>query len=151
MIIPKERILHMHGVAEWMYEHAEEYGCEDKDKMYFLGLMHDIGYIYGKENHEQNGAELIGINTYYGDIIQAHGLTPQEYIDAKDILESEIPNEMILLWAADMMVDMSGKPVGFATRLKNIGNKYGYNSEPYRICSETISWLKSREKYKEDS
>ena len=59
MQISQERIAHMHGVAEWMYTHAEEYGCENKDEMYLLGLIHDIGYLYGsKEDHEQKGAEL---------------------------------------------------------------------------------------------
>ena len=29
----------MHGAAEWMYEHAKEYGCENRDEMYLLGLV----------------------------------------------------------------------------------------------------------------
>lgn len=70
MQISNERIAHMHGVAEWMYEHAVEYGCENKDEMYFLGLIHDIGYLYGsKEEHEQKSAELLGLDTYYGRLV----------------------------------------------------------------------------------
>lgn len=30
MQISKERIAHMHGVAEFMYQHAEEYGLKNK-------------------------------------------------------------------------------------------------------------------------
>ena len=26
--------------------------------MYLLGLIHDIGHLYGKEGHEQSGAEF---------------------------------------------------------------------------------------------
>ena len=144
MRIPKERIAHMHGVAEWMYEHAEEYGCENKDEMYLLGLIHDIGYIYGKEGHEQNGGELVGLDNFYGKFIQAHGLTPQEYMDCNACFSSEIPNEMILLWTADMMVDLSGEAVGFKARLEGIANRYGKDSEPYRVCKETIVWLENR-------
>ncbi len=144
MQITNERIAHMHGVAEWMYEHAEEYGCEKKDEMYLLGLIHDIGYLYGsKEEHEQRGAELLGIDTYYGKIIQAHGLTPQEYMDNYACLEFEIPNEMILLWTADMMVDLSGNAVGFKARLDEIEKKHGTESVPYRVCKETMFWLQS--------
>ena len=142
MLISKERIAHMHGVAEYMYEHSEEFGCENKDEMYLLGLIHDIGYLYGsKEEHEQKGAELIGIDSYYGKFIQSHGLTPQEYMDCNCCFASEIPNELVLLWTADMSVDMSGEDVGFQKRLEDIKNRYGLDSEPYRICKETISWL----------
>ena len=144
MRITKERMAHMHGVAEWMYEHAEEYGCENKDEMYLLGLVHDIGYLYGsKEEHEQKGAELLGLDTYYGRFVQAHGLTPQEYMDNYCCFESEIPNEMILLWTADMMVDLSGNAVGFKARLDDIGKRHGIDSEPYRICKETMLWLEN--------
>ena len=145
MLITNERMAHMHGVAEWMYEHAEEYGCENKDEMYLLGLIHDIGYIYGnKEEHEQKGAELLGLNTYYGKFVQAHGLTPQEYMDCNGCFDSEIPNEMILLWTADMMVDSKGNIVGFKTRLDDIEKRYGIDSESYRICKEIMLWLENR-------
>lgn len=145
MLITNERIAHMHGVAEWMYEHAEEYGCANKDEMYLLGLIHDIGYIYGnKEEHEQKGAELLGLNTYYGKFVQAHGLTPQEYMDCNGCFDSEIPNEMILLWTADMMVDSKGNVVGFKARLDDIEKRYGIDSESYRICKEIMLWLENR-------
>ena len=144
MLITNERIAHMHGVAEWMYEHAEEYGCKNKDEMYLLGLIHDIGYIYrNKEEHEQRGAELLGINTYYGKFVQAHGLTPQEYMTCNECFDSEIPNEMILLWTADMMVDSKGNVVGFKARLDDIKKRYGIDSKPYCICKEIILWLEN--------
>ncbi len=146
--ISDERIAHMHGVAEWMYEHAEEYGCENKEEMYLLGLVHDIGYLYGKNGHEQNGPELLGLDTYYGRFVFAHGLTPQEYMNCHGCLAPDIPNEMILLWTADMTVDMSGNPVGFKARLDNIGRRYGIDSEPYRTCQETMLWLENRKAVK---
>ena len=145
MQISDERIAHMHGVAEWMYEHAEEYNCENKDEMYLLGLIHDIGYLYGsKEDHEQSGAELLGLDTYYGKLVQAHGLTPQEYMDCHGGTYSCIPEELILLWTADMIVDLSGNAVGFKARLEDIENRHGIDSEPYRKCKETMLWLENR-------
>ena len=144
MQISKKRMAHMHGVAEWMYAHAEEYGCENKDEMYLLGLVHDIGYLYGsKEEHEQKGAELLGLDTYLGRFVQAHGLTPQEYTDCHGGIGCDIPKEMILLWTADMTVDLSGEAVGFKKRLDDIGKRHGTDSEPYRICKETMLWLEN--------
>lgn len=50
-IISREKILHMWGVAEYMYQNASKYELKP-DKMYVLGLLHDIGYIKGKQDHE---------------------------------------------------------------------------------------------------
>ncbi len=144
MRISEDRMAHMHGVAEYMYEHAEEYGGLNKEEMYLLGLLHDIGYLYGKEGHEQSGARLLGLDTHYGQLIHAHGLTPREYMYCHCCLPSEIPSELILLWTADMMVDLTGKVVGFKARLEDIAQRHGKNSEPYRICKETMTWLKNQ-------
>ena len=48
-------ILHSKGVAEVMYELANE----NKAEMYLLGLLHDIGKLGGFKNHEKNGAKLL--------------------------------------------------------------------------------------------
>lgn len=53
-VITEGRIHHMHGVAEFMYNHAQEHKLMP-DQMYFLGLIHDIGYINGKSGHEASG------------------------------------------------------------------------------------------------
>ncbi len=131
----------MHGVAEYMYRHAEEYGCKNREEMYLLGLVHDIGYLYGKEDHERSGAELIGSGTYYGRFVQAHGQTPREYMEQHSCSAAEIPNEMILLWTADMMVGPDGEAVGFMKRLKEIEDRFGRDSDIYRTCRETMEWL----------
>lgn len=145
MQISDNRILHMHGVAEWMYEHAEEYGLSNKDEMYLLGLVHDIGYLYGdKASHEQNGGELLGLDSYYGKFVAAHGLTPCQYMERYSCLSSEIPKEMILLWTADMTIDLTGQPVGFKKRLEDIKERHGEDSDAYRICKETMLWLENR-------
>lgn len=144
MQISNNKIAHMHGVAEYMYKHAEEFGCENKDEMYLLGLVHDIGYLYGAKNHEQNGANLLGVDTYYGKFIFAHGLTPQEYMQQNSCFPTEIPNELILLWTADMTVDFNGNEVGFIERLNDIGKRHGIDSEAYIKSKEKILWLQNR-------
>ena len=142
MVISNERMAHMHGVAEWMYAHAEEYGCKkNKEEMYILGLLHDIGYIYGKPNHEKLGAQLIGPKTDYADIIAYHGSTPQEYMNAHQCFDPDIPKEMILLWVADMMIDSKGEEVGFQARLMEIEAAYGNASVPYKTAKAIVDWL----------
>ena len=53
--------------------------------------------------------------------------------------------ELILLWWADMNIESRGKKagevVGFRGRLESLKEHYGIDSEPYRICKETIDWL----------
>lgn len=147
-IIPENRIKHMHGVAEYMYQNAEKYGL-NPDEMYFLGLNHDIGYINGKSGHEDYGAELIskiGLSDEFVALIRCHGMTPQEYKDVHGCFDYEIPKALILLWEADMHVDLSGEDVGYEVRLENIGNELGFDSNSYQICKETIDWLLNQNK-----
>jgi HD superfamily phosphodiesterase len=137
----------MIGVAEYMYTNASKYNLNG-EKMYVLGLLHDIGYISGSKNgHEEYGAELLkncfpGSESNLLEIIKIHDITPQEYMRINNCKKENIPKELLLLLEADMMVDLSGEAVGFNKRLEAIKNHYGEDSNPYRICHETIEWLK---------
>lgn len=53
-------IMHMERVANQVYLLLQQYGCDERTCLlgYIAGLIHDIGMIYGKENHAQNGSEL---------------------------------------------------------------------------------------------
>ena len=143
--ISHDRTAHMIGVAEYMYYNASRYNL-DPDKMYLIGLLHDIGYISGeKEGHEQYGANLImdAFSTnfgmpYIGDIIAHHADLPTEYI----LNYGDPPNELVLLWEADMSVDLTGECVGFEKRLADIKERHGVDSHPYEICKQTMAWLK---------
>lgn len=133
-IIPRERILHMHGVAEYMYKNAEKYNL-DKTQMYVVGLLHDIGYLFGKENHPVTGSQLLkDLGFIYSDDISLHG----------DIPESpDISKVLRLLLEADMTVGKDGTIVGFEARLDDIGIRLGFDSEAYRISKETIDFLEN--------
>jgi len=147
-IIDRERVLHMHGVAEYMYRNAGRFEGLDPEKMYLLGYLHDIGYISGDKNgHELYGALLLAkcFSTnfgmpFLGDLINHHGDTPSGWLKNHDI----VPDELRLLWEADMMVDLTGECVGYEKRLEGIARTSGTSSESYRICRETIDWLKSQ-------
>lgn len=143
MRIQCDRVLHMHGVAEYMYANAARYDL-DPANMYLLGYLHDIGYLFGKEEHELKGAELVGLDSFYGKLIAAHGLTPRQFAEYSETNEKKIPAEMILLWEADMMVDLTGEAVGYEKRLEGIAERHGKESRVYRRCYETIDWLKKK-------
>ena len=148
MIISKERIAHMHGVAELMYKYESQFDCKclTKEELYYLGLVHDIGYLNGKKDHEKNGAELFNRYSTLYHCIYWHGVTPQEYMKINNCSsKDDIPGELILLWWADMMIESggeyAGENVGFKDRLEGIKERYGEDSSPYKICIDTISWL----------
>ena len=42
--IDGNRLLHILGVAEYMYTKATDYNL-DPDEMYLIGILHDIGFI----------------------------------------------------------------------------------------------------------
>lgn len=141
--ITDERIKHMHGVAEYMFEHASEYNL-DKNEMYVLGLLHDIGYVNGAPFHESFGANMLnslGLPLHITEAINWHGSTPAEYKESYECSDSEIPKPLVLLWQADLHVDQSGEDVGFKARLDDIGNRHGFDSINYKKCHETIDWL----------
>lgn len=151
-LISKNRILHMHGVAEYMYKHAPEYGL-DPERMYILGLLHDVGYVHSKYNHEKNGANMLKRVGYIdADLIENHGNNPADYIH--DFIPSAriIPKELVLLWEADMLIDSKecpGQEITFEQRLESVAKKCGKDSVQYKNKKAKMDWLiKYKEKFK---
>ena len=141
-VLLPDKVNHMRGVAEYMFVNADKYGL-DPDKMYTLGLLHDIGYIHNKDGHAGYGAELLNsLGFIYGDIVSWHGTSPKAYMMLNET--QEIPKELILLWEADLSVSPKGEYIGFDARLKDIGHRYGYNSKQYNIAKETVEWLRKK-------
>ena len=150
--ISKNRILHMHGVAEYMHEHAPEYGL-DPEQMYLLGLVHDIGYIHSKYDHEKNGANILKRAGFVNaDLVENHGNNPQNYVNDYISSARKIPKELVLLWEADMLIDSKdcpGEVITFEERLASVARKCGVYSEQYRNKKAKMDWLrKYMNKYK---
>ena len=118
-------IHHSLGVAEYMRDHAKI----NPDGMYVLGLLHDIGKLYGFENHEKVGAEILsGVGFSYAKEVELHGKPQDDYSSyALDLLNS-----------ADLSVNPAGEYVGHRSRLYNIGMRYGFESEQY-MNAKTLS------------
>lgn len=151
MRINKDRMAHMHTVAELMWLFYPEVDCEylTREDIYKLGLNHDIGYMSGSKNHEANGAVLFGAggpaDGIFSRCIRWHGITPEQYIHLFTCTYDDIPEELILLWWADMMVEPSGENagaiVGFDERLESIKRRHGKNSDAYKNCRATMKWI----------
>ena len=137
--ISKDRILHMWGVAEYMYQNASKYGLKP-DKMYVLGLLHDIGYIKGKQDHEWYGCELMQrLGFKYSEEIKLHGNSIEDIFNSFHSMTSELR----LLLEADLSIGLNGEYLEYEARLRDIGNRYGFDSDAYCVCKETVAWLNS--------
>ncbi len=145
-LIPENRLRHMQGVAKYMYENASKYNL-DNQKMYTIGLLHDIGYIKGDaKDHEVYGANLLNdifeCDNKYVNAIRNHALTANEYTTKYNCKISDIPKEVLLLWEADLNVNAEGDCVGFDKRLEDIGNRHGFGSVAYINAKERVEFLK---------
>lgn len=146
--INKYKTAHMIGVAEYMRNNAKKYSL-NPDMMYVVGLLHDIGYLEGRKNHEEFGAELLKKTFSIGfhvsisnDIYQAiklHGTSPIKILD-KSKLQNDV---LLLLYEADQQIDAEGHFVGFDGRLNDIKRRYGEDSIAYQTSFDTIEFVKS--------
>lgn len=111
------KMAHMIGVAEYMRERAKDYGL-NPDIMYTIGLLHDIGYVNARADHERYGADMLnsmGLNEQITFAIRYHGENP--YDVQERFGKNSITREYVLLLEADMSVDARGYRVGFEKRL----------------------------------
>ena len=132
-----DRILHSINVAKKMVSIGEskQLSKEELDDLFLLGLVHDIGYQYDKNNHAIAGANILKNNGYkYYKEVYYHGMVNSEY----NSLYLDILNY------ADMNVDKYGNDVGFDKRLEDIKSRYGEESKVYINCANLINELKEK-------
>ncbi len=149
--INQYKMAHMIAVAEYMRDNAYKYSL-DKDVCYILGLMHDIGYLKGRENHEFNGYEMVSnfipqnLKGGFSEAIRDHGTDPYELIKRNSTYEHTLDikrdrPDLFLLYEADMSIDIKGYNVGFMGRLKDIESRYGKDSIAYKTASNTVKYV----------
>lgn len=155
--INKYKMAHNVGVAEYMAENAPKYNL-DPNEMYLIGLLHDIGYINGREGHEESGASLI-MDTFKVNknsdshiftnnkalfAIRWHGTDPNQLeIENRDInmyIRQDHP-ELFLLYEADMNVGIDGFRIGFRKRLEDFKKRYGEDSIAYKTARNTVKYV----------
>ena len=148
--INKYKMAHNIGVAECMRENAYKYNL-DPDIMYVVGLLHDIGYLQGREGHEHKGADILrrmGIKEQYIYAIENHGkdlskLSEMYYNETGKQLIEECP-EIIALCEADMSVNSKGYKVGFDKRLNELRYRYQDKEDFDNRAENTVSYLKEQ-------
>ena len=139
----EHKALHSRGVAEFMYNKAESMGL-DKDQMFLVGLVHDVGYIYGPTGHAKKGGQLLyDAGFRFAPIVSWHDSTPQKYNQIN--LVEEPPKALLLLWMADLQVSSTGEIIGYDARLKDIESRYGSESTQYINAKNTIYYLREWE------
>jgi len=135
MGIDENRIKHIFAVARLMSDNAEKFGL-DKEEMFTLGLLHDIGYEFGgsDEHHTLGGSILEKQNYKYFREVLHHGKPNCGYVSpALDLLNF-----------ADMSVNRLGEVVGFEKRLEDIKTRRGENSPHYQNSKAIIDDLKQK-------
>ena len=77
-------------------------------------------------------------NTYrYADAVTKHSY----------LTDGELPDELYLLYCADMMVDTKGIECTLEERVEDIKKRYGAQSIPYKDSLVKIETLKSDVRY----
>lgn len=146
--INRFKMAHMVGVAEYMRDRAKDYEI-NPNEAYVIGLLHDIGYLQGREDHERSGADLLeemGFRHETATAIRFHGDNPYKTrIDFQDD-EAFISREFILLLEADMSVDARGFRVGFDKRLEDIEERYGKDNIAYATAKDNVAFVKEYQK-----
>ena len=134
-MIDNDRLKHIFEVAKLMKDKAEIVGL-DKEEMFTLGMLHDIGYEFGENNdHNFVGFEILDKQNYkYAKEVLYHGKANSEYQSlALDLLNF-----------ADMHIDKSGKYVSYEQRLEDIKTRRGESSLAYINSQKIIKELQNK-------
>ena len=134
-MIDNDRLKHIFEVAKLMKEKAEIVGL-DKEEMFALGMLHDIGYEFGENNdHNFVGFQILDKQNYkYANEVLYHVKPDCEYQSlALDLLNF-----------ADMHIDKSGEYVSYEKRLEDIKTRRGESSLAYINSKKVIDELKNK-------
>jgi len=133
----ENRLKHSLAVANKM---VELNNGTDKENVFLIGYLHDIGYDFLENRndtsiHNKIGGEILKKSRFkYWKEVYYHGDLNPEY-------KSDYLN---LLNTADMMIDSKGNDVGFNKRLEDIMCRYGDSSEVYIKAKQLIESLKKQ-------
>lgn len=127
-MITENKIKHSLEVARLCAELASE-ECKDESYIqacFVMGLLHDIGYEDGLvKGHSKRSANYIdSLELFLCDIKDAIATHGQEILLANSF--SEILNK------ADLQVNSKGERVCVFSRLADIKERYGVDSEEYK-------------------
>lgn len=148
--ISEDRLHHIYGVAKRCYEIAQDEGYDEKfcRRMFMTGWNHDVGYEFAVEqvDHATIGCELL---TEMGVSSDKNGSKVKHAIRKHGRHTNIKSAEWVILNKANMTVDSKGNVVTVEERLKDIGQRYGEDSQVYltaKSISVAVGLLKEQEK-----
>lgn len=136
--ISDERLFHMRGVGRRCQELAKElFDWSDMKcrQMFLMGFLHDVGYEFSVDqlDHAHVAGKMLDCVGYdYWEPIFFHGDTTLE----------SMSSELLILNIADMQISKDGQRISVSERLKDIGVRYGEDSEQYTKACVLISVLR---------
>ena len=77
-ILDSNRLLHSEQVAKFMFSNT--HFPNKKEELYTLGLLHDIGYLFGSSDHNIIGGNFLREQQYkYWKEVYYHGIPHPSY------------------------------------------------------------------------
>ena len=133
----ENRLKHSLAVANKMVELNKGVNKED---LFLIGYLHDIGYDFLKDNKNTSMHNKIG-----GEILRKSGFKYWKEVYCHGDIDDEYKSKYLdLLNTADMMIDSMGNDVGFEKRLEDILVRYGENSKVYINAKKLVENLKNK-------
>lgn len=151
--INQYKMAHMIGVAEYMRYHADTFNpmldkgdqkqiTEFRDKMYLIGLVHDIGYLKGRVGHEEYGAELIK-STFGDDMGIASQIIAEHGKDMFRVNPSLLKAPAFaLLVSADYHIGISGHRISPDDRIAEIINRFPNDAAVKESVTHNLWYVK---------
>ena len=133
---------HCLAVANKMYEFAIKLGKsqETAEDYFTIGLLHNIGREFSNTPNEHRE---------YGGLL----LKRMEYQYWREIYYLGVPNAiykslpLTLLNLADMTTGKDGTPITMASKLVNLAQRFGVDSEAFKNTSAMVLELKESESF----
>ena len=142
-MLNRHNLRHCVKVARYMYAHADEVfehpSEEQRRDMWLVGLLHDIGREFSKQDGNYHGdvaADMLERCRYpYAGVIRMHGI---KYGEDSKVLR--------LLNKADWHIDSRGEYVSLRERLYNIRKHHGEDSPAYKNAKQMYYRIKEDER-----
>ena len=104
----RKRSSHIRRVCMWLERLLVQGGVENVEALRLAAAFHDVGYVYGGENHAQNGVELLmnyaGEQGIHKETAERAAFLVAEHSNKDKWLQSQDgPMDLILLMEADLL------------------------------------------------
>lgn len=147
-VIEDDKMKHIHGVAEYMYSHAEKFGIDSPEDMYVVGLLHSIGTIRNRNKDDVDSVDILRMLNFperYSTVIKCNNMSPDEYKKYYGVTDGQIPKIQILMWVANLIINFNGDVCDPYERVEQIEQWHIENNlNDSHSARKTANWLRDR-------